>query len=180
MPKRALSWLEIQKQYPLAARAILTVYRRISVNGCIKREPGYVYIMWAKDSPYYKIGKTSNPHRRLGQIAPKMPFTTEIACVIKTDNMTVLERHMHECYEPYRVNGEWFLLDQSDVAHYTAIKHVGIETVIYELITFECGSIAAMRELNEFVLSEIDLLFAEIYLAEAQEAMKSFGAEVRL
>jgi len=76
---------------------------------------GYVYVL--KGGPYYKIGRSTDASRRITQIQPQMPFVANLICSIPTDNMYVLEATLHERYADKRVNGEWFTLDDEDVAY---------------------------------------------------------------
>jgi hypothetical protein len=76
---------------------------------------GYVYLL--KGGPYHKIGLSSNPGRRMEEISPRLPFGTELVCTIATEDMRGLESHLHEQFADKRANGEWFELDEADVAY---------------------------------------------------------------
>ena len=72
-------------------------------------DPGFVYLLHAKGTNYFKIGKTNNPHRRIGkEISPKMPFECALINVWATDHMSVAEKAMHQRLSEFRTNGEWF------------------------------------------------------------------------
>lgn len=74
---------------------------------------GNVYIL--KAGPYYKIGRTNNVDRRMGEICPKLPFEAEIVHVIEAHNMYEIEAELHRLFNEKRANGEWFELSQEDV-----------------------------------------------------------------
>jgi hypothetical protein len=81
-----------------------------------KRAPihGFVYVM--RSGPHYKIGASKNPGQRLTQLQTQPPFEIEGVMGFETDDMLDLEHAIHEHFADKRVNGEWFLLDDADVA----------------------------------------------------------------
>jgi hypothetical protein len=81
-----------------------------------KKRPmsGWVYILQA--GPFYKIGKTKNVDRRVGQLATLPPFDIEIIHTIKTKDMGQLELELHEKFAEKRKRGEWFELEEGDIA----------------------------------------------------------------
>lgn len=80
------------------------------------KDAGFVYLIQS-DTGYYKIGKTRNPNNRMRTFNVKLPFEVSYACLIKTDHMSALENELHRLYASKRVNGEWFRLDEDDVAY---------------------------------------------------------------
>lgn len=100
------SWQYIEENYPVFACNFAQEYRRR--NGFIPYEPGFVYVIHAVGSNYYKIGKSINPDRRLLQIAPQMPFRTRFIKVWRTYFMSMAESILHGSFEEERANGEWF------------------------------------------------------------------------
>jgi hypothetical protein len=81
----------------------------------IPYKPGFIYLIRAIDTAYYKIGYTNNPSRRFSQISPKMPFKTKQMKVWRTNCMDIAEKMLHEIYAEYRTNGEWFDLPDSEI-----------------------------------------------------------------
>jgi len=71
-----------------------------------KPQPGFVYVL--QSGPYYKIGISKEPSRRLAEIRPRLPFPIELLHLIRTDNMIGTERFMHKSLNHCRLNGEWF------------------------------------------------------------------------
>lgn len=78
------------------------------------KQDGWVYLLRAEGTRYFKIGKSINPDRRLRQIKPKMPFETQMVGAIRTSYMSLHERFLHWAWESCRTNGEWFLLPEDN------------------------------------------------------------------
>jgi hypothetical protein len=77
-------------------------------------KPGYVYIFRAGNM--YKIGKSENPERRFTALRRAYPSPTEIVHTIQTDGMSSLENQLHNRFISRRCFGEWFELDEEDLA----------------------------------------------------------------
>lgn len=74
-------------------------------------QEGYVYMMQASKTDWYKIGVSSNPNRRLHEVGAKMPFEVTIYKSYFVSDMFGIEKLWHDLYSPYRVNNsEWFHL----------------------------------------------------------------------
>lgn len=79
---------------------------------------GYVYLLAAKHDPtLFKIGRTNSPEARGKTFNVKLPFAVSFDCIIKTDNMFVLESELHTRYADKRLDGEWFRLTPDDVVY---------------------------------------------------------------
>lgn len=79
-----------------------------------KKQPGYVYLLQS-ESGLYKIGLTKDPRKRAKTFGVLLPFSVEFICLIKTEDMPVLEAELHQRYASKRLNGEWFRLSPEDV-----------------------------------------------------------------
>lgn len=77
------------------------------------KRDGYVYLL--KSDQYYKIGMSKDVDARMLQISPKLPVPPELIHIIKTEDMRQLEEALHKQFNHFRVNGEWFKLDQNSV-----------------------------------------------------------------
>lgn len=84
---------------------------------------GYVYILRALHDPtIFKIGRTNNPDNRLRTFNVKLPFDVEYLCVLKTDDMYVLEYQLHLKFADKRLSGEWFSLSANDLDYINGMK----------------------------------------------------------
>lgn len=73
-----------------------------------------VYLMFDKNTGFYKIGKSNNAVKRETTLAAQLPLI-ELVCVIDSTNVT--EKSLHHVYKTKRVRGEWFNLTQEDVEY---------------------------------------------------------------
>jgi hypothetical protein len=76
--------------------------------GKVPFDRGYVYLIHAVGTNFYKIGKSIHPDKRLTQISPKMPFECELIATRKSLFVTEAEKHYHGWLHSFRANGEWF------------------------------------------------------------------------
>ena len=84
---------------------------------------GYVYVMDDVSTPgRFKIGKTTRPAERLGEVQSKTGLKLDYTCIIGTDDMNSLERTLHKEFDRQRrrdiVPGttEIFLLNSAQLA----------------------------------------------------------------
>lgn len=85
----------------------------------------YIYVIRDKDvTGHYKIGRTNSPYIRLSTFEVKLPFEIEIIAIFACQNATIMESELHQRYAHKRVRGEWFALDESDIAE---LKQMTIE-----------------------------------------------------
>jgi hypothetical protein len=76
---------------------------------------GYVYLMWAKGTPRYKVGYSINPTQRAVQLSTGSPYPIVIIHSFATDDMARDEAMIKEAFSPYRVHGEWFELPEAAI-----------------------------------------------------------------
>lgn len=77
--------------------------------------PGYVYLMRHGSAREFKIGRTSNPIRRSGEVGIELPQRVEPLHVIETDDPAGVEAYWHRRFADKRLNGEWFALAAQDI-----------------------------------------------------------------
>lgn len=79
-------------------------------------KPGYVYLL-KSDKGFWKIGRTVDPENRGKTFGIQLPFEVSFECLIKADNMMLLEAELHHRFDHKRINGEWFDLTPEDVEY---------------------------------------------------------------
>jgi hypothetical protein len=85
---------------------------------------GYVYIIRA--GPLHKIGKSKDVSRRIKELQRSNPYQIDLIMHIKTKQMSDMEAYLHEMCANKRDNGEWFELNEYDIAKITdAITELG-------------------------------------------------------
>lgn len=159
-----LHWNELKKHFPSAAKGIISEY--IRVKGQIPYELGHVYLLHAKGSPYYKIGKSVAPDKRLLQISPKMPFDTELVKSWTTNFMSIAESWLHGQFSQFRVNGEWFQLPDEYLFHLLIGCELEYTSTIRNayLATVNIGlSSDNLNNLNEALMLEMDFTCIGFY-----------------
>ena len=86
-------------------------------RGLASRGKGYVYLLKDLDvTGYCKIGRTNDPIRRIGHFDTMLPFRTDVLAVIETSDCVELEAALHYQYADKRIRGEWFDLDEGEIA----------------------------------------------------------------
>jgi hypothetical protein len=83
-------------------------------------DDGFVYLI--KSGRYYKIGRSNAAGRREREIALQLPEAVKTLHVIRTDDPVGIESYWHTRYIAKRKNGEWFDLNQADIAAFKRRK----------------------------------------------------------
>lgn len=76
---------------------------------------GYIYVLKADGSDFYKIGKSKEYTDRIKKLRIQLPFKVGIYCVFKTTSTDEVERLIHDQWKENRVNGEWFKIDEDQI-----------------------------------------------------------------
>lgn len=76
--------------------------------------PGFVYLI--KSGPHYKIGRTKDLKSRISGIGAKLAIAPVVLATFPVDDAPAAESRLHELFAHKRLNGEWFDLDDHDVA----------------------------------------------------------------
>jgi hypothetical protein len=82
---------------------------------------GYVYLVRSV-SGHYKIGRTKDPADRMKTFNVKLPFEIELLHTIESDDYCIAEELLHDKFALKRINGEWFALDDNDVAYIKSLE----------------------------------------------------------
>ena len=86
---------------------------------------GYVYLLKFRRNDY-KIGASSDPERRFGEISTKMPEPPMQIHAIKTDDPFGVEAYWHRRFASKQLdkNSEWFQLTAADVQAFCRWKRI--------------------------------------------------------
>lgn len=88
------------------------------LNNLIKLNAGHVYIAHLKPSPFYKIGKSVKVDFRLHSIMDvDSPFDLVIEHLIASNYIGCLEHGVQERFIKKHWRGEWYTLDEDDLAY---------------------------------------------------------------
>lgn len=85
---------------------------------------GFVYMIKHGARPEYKIGKTSNPVRREGELRLQLPEAVKPVHYIATDDPAGIEAYWHARFAEKRKEGEWFALNSDDVGAFKKWKRI--------------------------------------------------------
>lgn len=82
----------------------------IKENGTPKEKDlsGFVYLVQATKTNFYKIGLSKDPLKRLSSIQTGTPFEVKIIHRLYSLNCVLLEKALHDYYQAYWLRGEWF------------------------------------------------------------------------
>lgn len=95
------------------------------------KQKGIVYVLHSiiNGISYYKIGKTKNIQKRIKSFPVDYPIKTEIKYLFESDDISLLERELHEKFEDKRKEGEWFTLNISDLKYLDKIQNISNENI---------------------------------------------------
>lgn len=80
---------------------------------------GYVYLV--RMGRFHKIGMSHNPSKRLLAFSG-LPYPVLLVHQIATEQPRLIERTLHRRFKDQRVVGEWFRLDEEQVAVILSVK----------------------------------------------------------
>lgn len=87
---------------------------------------GFIYLLRSA-SGHWKIGFSSNPKDRIKTFSIRLPFEVSYEHLIPTSHMIDAEMALHSQFAPKRIDGEWFALDDADVAYIKSIKSLDLD-----------------------------------------------------
>lgn len=79
-----------------------------------EKNKGFVYFI-AYERHGIKIGYTRNLQGRLNQLRIASPFPLTLIGSIETDDPESLERYAHQFFDAYKINSEWFSIDEIEI-----------------------------------------------------------------
>lgn len=112
-----------------------------------------IYLITCAETNCCKIGYSSNPANRLTQLQTGNPFALELLTVIEGD--FTLETELHIQFAEFRLQGEWFILNESIKTFFG----VADSTIIYESLIPILGKLAlSTQALMPYLLFKADNL----------------------
>lgn len=104
-----------KKLGPLNLTAKVDKDKRRYANGVSPKRAGHIYVI--KVGELYKIGLSGNFSSRIVQLKQEYGFKKyTLIILISVPNMLVIESELHRVFRDKRVGGEWFKLDDTDIA----------------------------------------------------------------
>lgn len=98
--------------------------RKRALDHDSKSKIGYVYLIQHGARNEYKIGRTSNPIRREGEIRLELPEKVKPIHYIETDDPAGVENYWHRRFKNKRKEGEWFSLNPNDIRSFKKWKKI--------------------------------------------------------
>ena len=143
---------------------------------------GYVYLVEMGDQGIYKIGKTINVEKRLAQFGIQPPFPYRLLFAHRVPDMHRSESWLHKLYGEYRLNGEWFRLDDCQVKaidqHLLTWQAEALIDRLAKVIYGVChdASPEHLRRLSELLISAKERMLRRVdaYL-ELDRVIATFG-----
>lgn len=80
-----------------------------------KRGPGYIYLIHAEGTPFYKIGHATNVRRRLYQIDHHNIHRCSLIHSMPVESQLEAEAWWHGIFYEAQIKGEWFELSEKQV-----------------------------------------------------------------
>src|SRR5262245_21221533 len=74
----------------------------------VGQKVGWVYLIHARETPYYKIGASRDVEHRLHNLQSASPFALEVEHAVASSQPGRLEAALHAAFASRRVRGEWF------------------------------------------------------------------------
>ena len=128
-----VSWVKSRKRAPLVPReqSVEDVHSEVtvvdgvpdptgelvglpSVRASSNPTVGYVYLIWSQYG--YKIGKAVNVKSRTKLFEVKLPFPIRVEHYARFSDYSRAEKALHVHFHEKRQEGEWFALNDADVA----------------------------------------------------------------
>lgn len=130
---------------------------------------GWVYLLASGQMPWYKIGRSKDPDRRVKQLNAEHPeFDWRIACRMFSYDCPQLERLFHNLFGGERITAgkEWFKLSEEGVAMFhllasdqgALVEEVKPRSVIERIQDEWCDLIRGLKERRQALTA---ILFEE-------------------
>lgn len=105
------------------------------------KSPGFTYLALAVGTPRYKVGRTNDLERRMGQLNCQSCYPVRLLESNHTGDCISEESRLHRILEDFRVHGEWFELEKWCV-----------QSVQHWFYDSECWKISKKTNTKSFVI----------------------------
>lgn len=103
--------------------------RESAVKASKCNDRGVIYLL-RSNVGYFKIGKSINLDRRVGQHLRDYPVSLDVIHVIHVMRMTKCETHLLSLFADKRLQGEWFELSPDDVTWICSLGTFELESLV--------------------------------------------------
>lgn len=91
---------------------------------------GFIYLLNMAGTDYYKVGITKrNIKQRISELQTGCPDEIILVNSYKCEHYRKLEGWLHRLYHNKRMEGEWFMLEESDIKGFINECEKGDETI---------------------------------------------------
>lgn len=91
---------------------------------------GYIYLLETEDW-YYKIGLTKELTNRIRTLKIQLPYPVTLKHAVPVlSNLRQAERYIHNRFDKYRMNGEWFSLSDKAVEWFCSLTAGDIDVLM--------------------------------------------------
>jgi len=109
-----------------------------------RRSSPAVYLVHAKDTDLYKIGKAVDVGRRVAGLQTSCPYKLLVLAVVEG----IGEKNLHARYKQFRQHGEWFCLPDSAVAEILEMATPSPKVPTSKGVTFKGASLSDEQRLR--------------------------------
>lgn len=87
---------------------------------------GWIYVLMCDGWPnVYKIGRTIRLSKRIMQLKIQLPMPVKLKMIIPAPAPAEFEALIHKGFSKYRLNGEWFCIDDEGMEVLNAVANRG-------------------------------------------------------
>lgn len=117
---------QIDEFYATTSDDVIRTYNRLVYALLVrghsrKKQPGYVYVI-SDGTGACKIGLSKSPRARFKALALQRGRKITVEVMLETDEMGQLENALHSRFWDKHLEGEWFSLDEADLAYIASLS----------------------------------------------------------
>lgn len=113
-------------------------------DDALRHNSPVVYLVHAKGTDLYKIGKAVDVGKRISDLQTSSPYKLVILAVVEGTR----EKDLHARYKQFRQHGEWFCLPDSAVAEILEMATPSPKVPTSKGVTFKGASLSDEQRLR--------------------------------